>query len=70
MTTVQELIDELECIEDKSAIVKLDCDHAQVLMGVNGVRLGYITEDLYMVEDIYDEQDMGGENIAVVVLQS
>jgi FixJ family two-component response regulator len=53
---IQQLIDLLTDVEDKSTPVVLITDHGQTPMKLNGSGFGYV-EDInkYMMEQVYDE---------------
>jgi len=58
--TVQELIDHLMKIEDKTLLVAVEADHGQVPMESSWVGEVYVEDKTeYMMESMFEEDDKG-----------
>jgi len=58
--TVQELIDHLMKIEDKTLLVAVEADHGQVSMESSWVGEVYVEDKTeYMMESMFEEDDKG-----------
>lgn len=54
---VQELIDKLAAIEDKTLPVVLYADHGQTMMKTTGISTSYVEDiDKYMLEELDEEE--------------
>lgn len=68
---VQELINILEQVEDKSLQVRLECDHGQVPMKLNGQCISYIEGDIYMPDGVHpDDFDEYPDAVKVFCLEA
>lgn len=64
---VQQLIDKLQEVEDKTLQVRLYTDHGQTCMACNGVAESYISEDVYMPDEIHPD-DVGSYDDIIKIL--